>query len=70
MTKTEEELFERCLYLEGKRFEKEDLIEEMLDYLVKTNITLEEMIELEIMVYGETYVPEINNNLKKALEVF
>lgn len=70
MTKTEEELFERCLYLEGKRFEKEDLIEEMLDYLVKTNITLEEMIELEIMVYGEAYVPEINNNLKKALEVF
>lgn len=70
MTKTEEELFERCLYLEGKRFEKEDLIEEMLDYLVKTNITLEEMINLEIMVYGEAYVPEINNNLKKALEVF
>lgn len=70
MTKTEEELFERCLYLEGKRFEKEDLIEQMLDYLVKTNITLEEMIELEIMVYGEAYVPEINNNLKKALEVF
>ena len=70
MTKTEEELFERCLYLEGKRFEKEDLIEEMLDYLVKTNITLEKMINLEIMVYGEAYVPEINNNLKKALEVF
>lgn len=70
MTKTEEELFERCLYLEGKRYEKEDLIEDMLDYLVKTNITLEEMIDLEIMVYGEAYLPEINNNLKKALEVF
>ena len=70
MTKTEEELFERCLKLEGIRYEKEDLIEEMLDYLVKTNITLEEMINLEIMVYGEAYVPEINNNLKRALEVF
>lgn len=70
MTSNEEELFERILYLEGIRYEKEDLIEDILDYLLKTNITMEQMVELQTMVYGETYYPKQNNNLKKALEVF
>lgn len=50
MTPTEEELFERCLTLEGIRFELEDKIEDILDYLVKTHITLEEMEQVEEMV--------------------
>lgn len=51
MENQEQELFERCIQLEGKKFELEDKIEDILDYLVKTHITLEEMEELEMMIY-------------------
>lgn len=50
MTPTEQELFERCLTLEGIRYELEDKIQDILDFLVKTHITLEEMQQLEEMV--------------------
>lgn len=50
MTNSEEELFERCLYLEGIRYELEDKIQEILDYLMKSSITLKEMEELEMIV--------------------
>lgn len=50
MTQTEEELFERLIYLEGKKFELEDKIQDILDYLLKTNITVKEMEELEMIV--------------------
>lgn len=47
MTNSEEELFERCLKLEGIRYELEDKIQEMLDYLLHTHITIEEFEEVQ-----------------------
>lgn len=44
---TEEELFERCIELEHKRYELEDKIQEMLDYLLGTHITIEEFEEVQ-----------------------
>lgn len=52
MTLTEQELFERCLTLEGIRYELEDRIEAMLDYLMKSNITPEEMDEVDKIAHG------------------
>lgn len=52
MTETEQEFFERCLILEGIRYELEDRIEDMLDYLMKSNITLEEMDEVDKIAHG------------------
>lgn len=46
----EEELYERCIELERKRYKLEDKIQEILDYLMKSSITLEEMEELELIV--------------------
>lgn len=54
MINQEEELFERCLELENIRYGLEDKIQDMLDYLVKTHITVEELEGLqEIVNYGE-----------------
>lgn len=45
-----EELYERCIYLERLRYGLEDKIQAILDYLVHTNITLEEMEKVEELV--------------------
>lgn len=42
-----EELYERCLELEMIRYSLQDKIEEILDYLVKTHITIEEMDQVQ-----------------------
>lgn len=47
MTNSEEELFERCIELERKRYELEDKIQEMLDYLLHTHITIGEFQEVQ-----------------------
>lgn len=46
----EEELFMRCVELDIKRYELEDKIQEILDFLVKTHITVNEMEEVEMIV--------------------
>ncbi len=52
-----EELYERCIELEHIRYGLEDKIEAILDFLVHSNITLEEMqvvqeiVEKEMMTY-------------------
>ena len=46
----EEELYQRCIELERKRYVLEDKIQEILDYLMKSSITLKEMEELELIV--------------------
>lgn len=46
----EEELYERCIELERKRYKLEDKIQEILDFLVKTHITINEMEEVEMIV--------------------
>ena len=35
MTQTDKEFFERCLVLEGMRFELQDKIDDILDFLMK-----------------------------------
>lgn len=45
-----EELFERCIYLERVRYGLEDKIQAILDFLVHSNITLEEMKKVEEIV--------------------
>lgn len=52
----EEELYQRCIELERKRYALEDKIQEMLDYLMKSSITLKEMEELELIVNEQSYV--------------
>ena len=42
-----EELYQRCIDLDRKKYELEDKIQAILDYLVKTHITLEEMKKVE-----------------------
>lgn len=46
----EEELYERCIELERKRYKLEDKIQEILDYLLHTHITIEEYKELQEIV--------------------
>ena len=46
----EDELFMRCVQLDLKRYELEDKIEEILDYLLHTHITIEEFKELQEIV--------------------
>lgn len=41
------ELYERCIELERIRYGLEDKIEAILDFLVHSNITLEEMKKVE-----------------------
>lgn len=43
----EEELFEVCIKLRRNVFDLEDKIQEILDYLLHTNITIEEFEEVQ-----------------------
>lgn len=43
----EEELFEVCIKLRRNVFDLEDKIQEILDYLLKTHITIEEFEEVQ-----------------------
>ena len=45
-----EELYERCLELEFIRYCLQDKIEDILDYLVHSHITLEEMNKVQEIV--------------------
>lgn len=45
-----EELYERCLELENIRYSLQDKIEDILDYLVHSHITLEEMNKVQEIV--------------------
>lgn len=47
MIDQEQELYDRCIELELKRYALEDKIQAILDYLVHTHITLEEMLKVE-----------------------
>lgn len=42
-----QELYERCIELDRKRYELEDKIEKILDFLLHSHITLEEMEKVE-----------------------
>jgi hypothetical protein len=48
----EEELFERCIELERIRYALEDKIEDILDFLVKSHITIEELEKVQRVAYG------------------
>ena len=52
MENQEEELFERCIELEHIRYGLEDRIEDILDFLIKSHITLEEMDKVQEIAYG------------------
>ena len=52
MENQEEELFERCIELEHIRYGLEDRIEDILDSLMKSHITLEEMDKVQEIAYG------------------
>ena len=43
----EDELFEVCIKLRRNVFDLEDKIQEILDYLLKTHITIEEFEEVQ-----------------------
>ena len=43
----EDELFMRCVQLDLKRYELEDKIQEILDYLLHTHITIEELEQVQ-----------------------
>ena len=45
-----DELYERCLDLEHIRYGLEDKIQAIIDFLVHSNITLEEMKKVEEIV--------------------
>jgi hypothetical protein len=47
----EEELFERCIELERIRYALEDKIEDILDFLVKSHITIEELEKVQRVAY-------------------
>lgn len=51
-----EELYERCIYLERLRYDLEDKIEDILDFLVHTNITIEEMEGVQKIAYDKRNV--------------
>lgn len=46
-----EELYDRCIELERIRYGLEDRIEAILDFLVHSNITLEEMDKIQEIAY-------------------
>lgn len=46
----EDELYQRCIELERTRYALEDKIQDILDYLMKSSITLKEMEELELII--------------------
>lgn len=45
-----EELFDRCIELERIRYDLQDKIQDILDYLVHSHITIEEMKKVEGIV--------------------
>ena len=47
-----EELYERCIELDRKRYDLEDRIEAIMDYLCHSNITLQEMEQVQEIAYG------------------
>lgn len=47
-----EELYERCIELDRVKYKLQDTIEDILDFLVKSHITLEEMDRVQEMAYG------------------
>lgn len=47
-----EELYERCIELDRKRYDLEDKIEAILDFLCHSNITLQEMDKVQEIAYG------------------
>lgn len=47
----EDELYERCIELEHIRYGLQDKIENILDYLVKSHITMEEMEGVQKIAY-------------------
>lgn len=53
MENQEEELFERCIELEHIRYGLQDTIEDILDFLVKSHITFEEMEKVQEIAYGD-----------------
>lgn len=46
-----EELFDRCIDLEHIRYGLQDKIENILDFLLKSHITLEEMEKVQEIAY-------------------
>ena len=59
----EDELFMRCVQLDLKRYELEDKIQEILDYLLHTHITLEEFDDVQRIITGEeTKYKRLNRN--------
>lgn len=52
-----EELYQRCIELEGIRYDLQDKIQEILDFLVHSHITVEEM-----KVVQEILEKKENNN--------
>lgn len=48
------DLYERCTELGLKKYELEDRIQDMLDYLVHTHITMEEMEKVEAIASGSS----------------
>lgn len=46
-----DELFERCIELEHVKYGYQDKIEKILDYLVKSHITVEEMEGVQKIAY-------------------
>ena len=46
-----DELFDRCIELEHVKYGYQDKIEKILDYLVKSHITVEEMEKVQEIAY-------------------
>lgn len=47
-----EELYERCIELGGIKYALEDKIQDILDFLVHSHITMEEMEKVEEIANG------------------
>lgn len=51
-----QELYDRCIELEGIRYDLQDKIQEILDFLVHSHITVEEMqVVQEILEKRDNY---------------
>ena len=48
-----EELYQRCIELEGIRYDLQDKIQEILDFLVHSHITLEEFDYVQRIITGK-----------------
>lgn len=48
-----QELYDRCIELEGIRYDLQDKIQDILDFLVHSHITLEEMQVVQEIVEKE-----------------